>query len=185
MGVALHAWDEKSPSRLCRRGRTGSRGCTIRLCSSSDPCGSQKSYMQRFDLCMSEKASNPRGRRRRNKNRDVRPNRHPRGQTYCCSSTFNPSRPRNEHPVGVRILARGEYPPIRTCKRGRGTNRKILHVWLNRRADGLTGRHCDTSTTRMSLPIDEKKYPAGVRLLLGNHPPSLGLPIPSNLRPCS
>lgn len=99
MGVALHAWDEKSPSRLCRRGRTGSRGCTICLRSSSDPCGSQKSYMQRFDLCMSEKASNPRGRRRRNKNRDVRPNRHPRGQTYCCSSTFNPSRRRNEHPV--------------------------------------------------------------------------------------
>ena len=126
------------------RGRTGSRGCTIRLRSSSDPCGSQKSYMQRFDLCMSEKASNPRGKRRRNKNRDVRSNRHPRGQTYCCSSTFNPSRPRNEHPVGVRLLAWGEHPPIRTCKRGRGMNRKILHVWLNRRADGLTGRHCDT-----------------------------------------
>jgi hypothetical protein len=25
---------------------------------------------------------------------------------------------------------------------------------------------------RMSLHIDEKKHPAGVRLLLGNHPPS-------------
>ena len=95
------------------------------------------------NLCMSEKASSPWGKRQRNKNRDARSNRHPRGRTYCSSSAFNPSRPRNEHPAGVRLLAWGEHPPIRTCKRGRGMNRQILHVWLKRHADGLTRRHCD------------------------------------------
>lgn len=69
--------------------------------------------------------------------------RHPRGRTYRNISTFNHSRPRNKHPAGVRLLTWGENPPTRTCKRGRGMNRRNLHVWLNRRADGLTRRYCD------------------------------------------
>jgi len=90
-----------------------------------------------------QKAIIPRGRQRHNKNRDVWLNRQPRGRTYCDSSTFNHSLPQNNHPAGVRLLAWGENPLVRTCKRGRGMNRRNLHVWLNRHADGLTRRYCD------------------------------------------
>jgi hypothetical protein len=55
------------------------------------------------------KATTRRGRRRRNKNRDVWLNRHPRGRTYCSSSTFDPSRSRN-HSEFVLLLTLAGLP---------------------------------------------------------------------------
>ena len=74
------------------------------------------------------------------------------GRTYRSSGTFRPSRPQNKHHTGVRLLAWGENPPTRTCKRGRGMNN--LYVWLNRRADGLTRRYCNAYK-----PVSTKRSP--------------------------
>jgi len=92
---------------------------------------------------MSYKATIPRGRQRRNEHRDVCSMRYPMGRTYRGSSTLNPSRVQNKHDAGVKLHAWGENPPTCTCKRGRAVNRRNnLHIWLNRRADGLTRRYC-------------------------------------------
>jgi len=132
-GVAHQTWIKKLPSHLRRQGRQrtnqvekaslsplqrteASRGGRT-ACLVEQTCG--RVYEPLTQLVQPlQKAIIPREKRRRNKNRDVQLNRHPRGRT-CSNGTFRPSRPRNKNPAGVRLHAWGENPPSCLRKRER------------------------------------------------------------------